>query len=167
MNGETRKMFGSSWVPEGLLAGLIGYLTVAFFFGAVNLVSGDSPFHTAALLGSALFFGVRTVGEVVQGPGPIIAYNGFHVLLSLAVGLVAAWLIFQTERNRNLWFIVFFMFLAGFILSVAVVGVLASELVPLLSWPAVLAANVAAGLTAGGYLWWRHSRLLMELIDED
>lgn len=154
-------------MPEGLLAGFIGYGTVAVLFGALNLGSGNPPFHTAALLGSALFYGARTVGEVVQGPGPIFAYNGFHVLLSLMVGVVAAWLIFQTERNRNLWFIVFFMFLAGFILSVAVVGVLATELVPLLSWPAVVLANVAAGLTAGGYLWWRHSRFLTELMEEE
>jgi hypothetical protein len=99
----------------------------------------------------------------VAGPAPIIAYNGVHILLSLAIGLGAAWLIFQTEKNRPLWFVVFFVFLAGFVYSVAVMGVFAAEIVPLLSWPRILLANIGAGVTVGGYLWWRHSRLLMEL----
>lgn len=157
----------SAWIPEGLLAGLIGYLTVAILFGAVNLVSGEAISHTASLLGSALFFGARSGAEVVAGPGPIIAYNGVHILISLIIGLGAAWLIFQTEKNRPLWFIVFFVFLAGFIYSVALVGVLVAEVAHLLSWGVIVLANLAAGVTAGGFLWWRHSRLLVQLARED
>ncbi len=156
-----------AWVPVGLLAGLIGYVTVVALFGFINVVGGEAVFHTAALLGSALFFGARGAAEVVAGPGPIIAYNGVHMLVSLVIGLGAAWLIFQTEKNHPLWFIVFFVFLAGFIYSVALVGVLVAEVVELLSWPVIVIANVAAGVTAGGYLWWRHSRLLVELTEED
>ena len=147
----------SSWIVEGLVAGLIGYMTVVALFGFVNLASGEPLFHTAALLGSAVFFGARSATEIVPGPGPIIAYNGVHILVALVIGLGAAWLIFQTEKNRPLWFIVFFVFLAGFIYSVVVVGVLAAELTHLLSWPMIVLANVAAGVTAGGYLWLRHS----------
>ena len=157
----------SSWIAEGLLAGLIGYVTVVALFGIMNLVGGEGLFHTAALLGSALFFGARSAAQVVAGPGPIIAYNGVHILMSLAVGLAAAWLIFQTEKNHPLWFIVFFIFLAGFILSLVVMGVLVAEIAHLLSWPVIVAADLAAGITAGGYLWWRHSRLLGELARED
>ena len=87
--------------------------------------------------------------------------------MSLVVGLAAAWLIFQTEKNHPLWFIVFFIFLAGFILSLVVMGVLVAEIAHLLSWPVIVAADLAAGITAGGYLWWRHSRLLGELARED
>ncbi|NNM06740.1 MAG: hypothetical protein HKO65_16720 [Gemmatimonadetes bacterium] len=155
-----------SWVPEGLLAGLIGYVTVVALFGVINLAGGEPAFHTAALLGSAMFFGARSAAEIVAGPGPVIAYNGVHILVSLVIGLGAAWLIFQTEKNHPLWFIVFFIFLAGFIYTVALVGVLVAEVVGLLSWPVIVAANLAAGVTAGGYLWWRHSRLLVELTEE-
>ena len=154
---------GSAWVVEGLVAGLVGYGTVVVLFGVINLLGGDGLFHTASLLGSALFFGARSTAEITPGPAPIIAYNGIHILVSLVIGLGAAWLIFQTEKNRPLWFVVFFIFLAGFIYSVVVVGVLAAELVHLLSWPVIVVANVAAGVTAGGYLWWRHSVLLEEL----
>jgi hypothetical protein len=157
----------SSWITEGLVAGLVGYGTVMAIFGVVNLATGEALFHTAALLGSALFFGARGAGVVVAGPAPIIAYNGVHILVSLAIGLGAAWLIFQTEKNRPLWFVVFFVFLAGFVYSVAVMGVFAAEIVPLLSWPLILLANIGAGVTVGGYLWWRHSRLLAELSKEE
>jgi hypothetical protein len=154
-------------LTEGLLAGLIGYVTVVALFGVLNLLGGEAVFHTAALLGSALFFGARSAAEVVAGPGPIIAYNGVHILVSLIIGLGAAWLIFQTEKNHPLWFIVFFIFLAGFIYSVALVGVLVAEVADLLPWSVIVIANVAAGLTAGGYLWWRHSRLMVELAEEE
>jgi hypothetical protein len=46
-------------------------------------------------------------------------------------------------------------------------GVFAAEVVHLLSWPRILLANLAAGATAGGYLWWRHARLVTELGTED
>ncbi len=156
-----------NWIPEGLLAGLIGYITVVALFGVVNLASGQAVFHTAALLGSALFFGAREASDAVAGPGPVIAYNGVHILVSLVIGLLAAWLIFQTEKHRPLWFVVFFVFLAGFIYSVVVMGVLAAEVVHLLSWPAIVAANLVAGVAAGGYLWWRHAQLLAELARGD
>jgi hypothetical protein len=156
-----------SWIAEGLLAGLIGYVTVVALFGVINLLGGETVFHTAALLGSALFFGARSAAEITAGPAPIIAYNGVHILISLIIGMGAAWLIFQTEKNHPLWFIVFFVFLAGFIYSVVLVGVLVAEVSALLSWGVIVLANVAAGLTAGGYLWWRHSRLLVELARED
>jgi hypothetical protein len=157
----------SSWITEGLVAGLIGYITVVALFGVVNLASGEALFQTATLLGSALFYGAGSAEEAVAGPGPIIAYNGVHILVSLLIGLGAAWLIFQTEKNRPLWFIVFFIFLAGFIYSVVLVGVLTAEMTHLLTWHTILIANVAAGITAGGYLWWRHSRLLVELAEEE
>lgn len=151
------------WVGEGLITGFVGYLTVILLFGVLNLIAGEGFFHTPALLGSALFFqGGGAAGGAV-GPAPVIAYNGIHLLVSLLIGLGAAWLVFQTERNRPLWFVVFFIFLAGFIYSVVVMGVFAAEVAQVLSWPVIVLANLLAGVTAGGYLWWRHSLLVKEL----
>lgn len=151
------------WPAEGLITGFIGYLTVAIFFAAMNLFAGEGLFHTPALLGSALFSTGGEEGTLLRGPAPIIAYNGIHLLVSLLIGLAAAWLVFQTERNRPLWFAIFFVFLAGFIYSVAFMGIFAAELAYLLSWPVIVVANLMAGITAGGYLWWRHDRLWAEL----
>ena len=154
------------WVAEGLITGFIGYLTVILLFGVLNLVSGEGFFHTPAALGSALFFRSGDAGGMTMGPAPIVAYNGVHILASLLIGVGAAWLVFQTERNRPLWYIVFFVFLAGFIYSLVVMGIFASEMAGILSWPAILMANLLAGVTAGGYLWWRHGRLV-GLLGED
>ena len=152
-----------SWLVEGLVTGLIGYVTVVALFAVANLLRGEGLFHTPALLGSALFFGLRDPMALEAGPAPIIAYNGVHILVALLIGLGAAWLVFQTERNRPLWFLVFFVFLAGFIYSVVIMGVFGAEIVHVLSWPVIVMANVAAGITAGGYLWQRHASLLGEL----
>jgi hypothetical protein len=153
----------SSWVVEGLVTGLVGYVTVVVLFAALNVFAGEGVFRTAALLGSALFFGFREGADPVAGPAPIIAYNGVHILVSLLIGLGAAWLVFETEKHKPLWFIVFFLFLAGFIYSVVVMGVFAAEIVHLLSWPVIVIANLAAGIAAGGYLGWRHAQTAREL----
>jgi PPE-repeat protein len=163
--GEIMKK--GSWVGEGLATGLIGYVTVVVLFAVLNLSAGEEVFHTAAILGSALFFGAGEAGNAVGGPAPVIAYNGVHMTVSLLIGMGAAWLVFQAERNHPIWFVVFFIFLAGFIFSIALVGVFLAELAGLLSWPAILVANLAAGVTAGGFLWWRHVQLLVELAEED
>jgi hypothetical protein len=154
-------------VVEGLVTGLIGYVTVVLLFIVVNLVAGRAPFHTAGLLGSVLFFGLRDPGQLVLEPGPIIAYNGVHMVVSLLIGLGAAWLVFQAEKYRPLWYAVFFIFLAGFIYSVALMGVFAVEVAHVLSWASIILANLAAGITAGGYLWWRHSTLLAAVGEDE
>lgn len=156
----------ASWLVEGLVTGLVGYFTVVVFFLITNLAAGHDPFHTPALLGSALFFGVREAASVLQGPAPIIAYNGVHMVVSVLIGLGAAWLVFQTEKNQPLWYVVFFIFLMGFIYSVVVMGVLASELAHLLSWSPILLANALAGIAAGGYLWRRHATLVRRASEE-
>lgn len=150
------------WVTEGLITGFVGYGTVVLFFALLNVFSGEGIFHTPEVLGSALFFSGQ-VGSPPSGPAPIIAYNGIHVLISLIIGLGAAWLVFQTERHRPLWFVVFFIFLAGFVFGVVIVGVMAAEVSELISWPVIVLANLLAGITAGGYLWRRHRRLWIEL----
>ncbi len=161
MNGK------APWVAEGLVTGLIGYGTVVVFFGLANLATGQPVFHTASLLGSALFFGARDPGAWVAGPGPVIAYNGVHILVSLCIGLGAAWLVFQTEKHRPLWFLIFFVALAGFIYSVVVMGVLASEIAHLLSWTLIVGANIVSGITAGLYLGRRHARLWGAIYSSD
>jgi len=46
----------------GLVSGLIGYGTVVLVVSLMNILGGRSPFHTAAVLGSTLFSGLRDPG---------------------------------------------------------------------------------------------------------
>lgn len=96
---------------DGLLAGLVGYATVAVLFAALNVAQGRSVFYTAALLGSDLFYGAAAPGDVVVAPGPVLAFNGVHLFLFIAAGIVMAWLAGLAERVPQGWYLVVVLFL--------------------------------------------------------
>lgn len=148
---------------QGLVAGFIGYAAVALFFAVFNLIAGRSPFFTAAFLGGALFYGVSDPAQVVIGPGPVFAYNGVHLLMFLALGMVASWLALLSERGPQFWYIgaILFLFvvfhLFGFVLLVT--GGVQSVLP---TWT-VFASTVLAGTAMFAYLLWVHPRFRSEL----
>jgi hypothetical protein len=92
-------------VSHGMIAGVIGYLAVVLFFTIANLAMGRSPFYTAALLGEAVFYGLRDPAEVVVWPGAVLAYNGLHLIVFLFLGMIAAWLAYLSERGPEFWYI--------------------------------------------------------------
>lgn len=148
---------------EGLIAGLIGYVTVALFYGVVNLLWGRSPFFTAALLGAALVEHPGGVAAVEVTAPAVIAYNGVHLVAFLAIGFGAAWLVFETERYPRFWYPVFFLFVAAFIYSLAAILVFAAPVADAAFWWSVAGANVVAAVAMGAYLWRAHPRLWQEL----
>lgn len=77
---------------QGLVAGLLGYAAVVLFFALVNALSGRPVFHTAGVLGSALFYGAKALSEVGTTAGPVLAFNGLHLVVCVAFGILAAWL---------------------------------------------------------------------------
>jgi hypothetical protein len=83
---------------QGLVAGLIGYAMVAIVMAIANVILGRSPFHTAALLGSTMFYGLDDPSRLTIWAGPVLAYNGFHLLIFLGLGVVAAWFAHFAER---------------------------------------------------------------------
>jgi hypothetical protein len=147
-------------LTQGFVAGLIGYAAVALFFVLVNIVGGRSPFHTAAALGAVLFYGLEDPARLVIEPGPVFAYNGFHLILSVVVGTVGAWLVFETERHHFMWYFVFMIFLAGFVYSVTAIGIIAAEIANVVPWWSVVAANVVWVIALGSYLWFQHRGLV-------
>lgn len=148
---------------RGLVAGLIAYLTVAIFLAVVNLVAGRSPFYTAAAMGSALFYGAVGRGEVLVEPGPIIAYNGVHLVSLIVIGWLWAFLLTEIEKHHGLWYFIFFVMLAGFLYSLLLVGIVGAEIIGAVSWWAVVVSNFLWATTMGWYLLATHSRLLGEL----
>lgn len=152
---------------QGLVAGLLGYATVAIFFVVENLIAGRSPLYTAAVLGQTMFYGGLESGRVAIEPGPILAYNGVHMVASVIVGLVASWLVFETERHHPLWYFLFFVFLAGFIYSLVAIGILGAEIANAIEWWSVAVANLAWVLAMGAYLLVMHRGLLRELREEE
>jgi hypothetical protein len=96
---------------EGLTAGLIGYGAVAGFFLVADPLAGRPLFHTPALLGAALFFGLQDPAALVVRPAPVAAYNGLHCLVFLGLGLLAAWLARLAERAPVGWLLGLNLFL--------------------------------------------------------
>jgi hypothetical protein len=149
----------------GLVSGLIGYATVVVLVGALNLVMGRSLFHTAALFGSVMFYGLEDPAALRIEAGPVLAYNMVHVLTFLAVGIFASWLVSLAERFPAaqyfilvvLVFIAFHVF-AGLLLFAA----------PLLgggAWLIVGVSGVVAAALMGWYLLRTHPLLRQELRD--
>lgn len=144
-------------LSQGVIAGFIGYMVFVIFFAVTNTVAGESPFHTAHLIGSALL----RVGNPAAGAeaAPVLAYNGIHLLAAILIGIVASFLFLEVELHPMLWYLVMFLFIAGLLYSVAVGGIIAGEIAGAVSWGQVVAVNVLAALFSGIYLYRAHPRL--------
>ena len=131
---------------DGLVAGLVGYLAVVLFVALWNVVAGRSPFYTAALLGEAVFLGLRDMAAVTLDVGMVLAFNGLHLLAFLIFGFFGAWLVYETELHPSFWYLAFALFLAAALLAygamVALVALVGGIISPLL---VVLASMVGVG----------------------
>jgi hypothetical protein len=139
-------------LKEGFTAGLIGAALVAVWFLIADTIAGQ-PFFTPAMLGSAVFWGVRDPAAVQMVFAAIIGYTMIHVMAFLLVGSIAAALASMVERFPSTLFLVvvlFAIFEFGFYL---VVAVLARPLLGALAWWAVAAGNLIAAVGMGYYFW--------------
>src|SRR5262247_3549409 len=85
-----------SVLREGVIAGVIGAVVVATWFLVFDIARGR-PFLTPALLGAAVFHGVRTPEGVPIAFGAILGYTILHVFAFVAFGVVAASVIAVSE----------------------------------------------------------------------
>jgi hypothetical protein len=159
------KLWYRVWT-EGMVAGIVGYAVVDLSFAIVNVLLGRSPFFSAALLGSRLFFGLDDPSELVIQVGPVLAYNGAHLVVFLGLGFVTAWLANFAERGPSFWYIGLVMFLVIVAHVVAAFLVLTEPLRAVLSAWHVLATTFLATLAMTGYIWWIHPRLHEEHVGD-
>ena len=150
---------------QGLITGLVGYAVVAIYFAVGNLIEGRSPFYTAALMGGALFYGVRDLAGISIAPGPIFAYNGFHMIVFLMLGYVAAWLAQLAERGPHLWYVgvTFYIFIAFHVFGATFV-LPAPLREAMLNW-GTLGAGVVASVAMALFLIGVHPKLRAEMRD--
>ncbi len=147
MRASTRTL-----LSQGFLTGIIGYALVAGSYVVMNTLAGRAPLSTAAALGHALFGNGGMPASPAADPGPLIAYNGVHLLFFVLIGIAAAWLIAEAELHPRLWYLVAFAFIAGFIYSYFAVVVAVAELSVEISPWSIVAANLAAAAGMGIYL---------------
>jgi hypothetical protein len=92
---------------NSIYTGLVGYLVVAVLFLVLDPLLGRGFLYTPALLGSALFYGLSDPAALTMRPGPIIAYNGAHLVVFLVLGLIVGELTYASLRLRQqAWYLV-------------------------------------------------------------
>jgi hypothetical protein len=143
-------------VRDGLVVGLIGYAAVALFYSGFDVLAARDPLYTVDLLGKAVFRGLRDPG-VVLFPLPldgaaIFLYNALHLVLALAIGLVVTALAGEAERQPGRSRLVLLTLIAGFVVTIAIVGLLTTSMRPVLPWWSIVVANGLAVTVAGAYL---------------
>jgi len=143
---------------EGFVAGLIGAGAVALWFLIVDVIAGR-PFFTPAMLGSAVFWGVRDPALVVIEYSRIIGYTMIHVSAFIIVGTVAAALAAEVEVAPPTLYLLVVMFAVvefGFYIMLAL---LAQPLLGALTWWNVAIGNAIAAYGMGYYLWREHPKI--------
>ena len=158
MTEERRRL-----IQEGFVAGLLGYGAVVVLFGILNLAAGESPFHTASLLGSALLgSSLDQAGEL----GPVLAYNGLHLVVSVLLGTAAAFLAARAEVDHDLGSGVIFGLLAlgGWI--PIFFGAITVEYLHALSWVEVVSGSVVGAGAILAYIGRAHWSLVQALFEE-
>ncbi len=155
----------SRWLWQGLVAGLIGYAAVAIYLAVGSLMAGRSPFYTAALMGGALFYGVRDLAGVAVAAGPVFAYNGLHLIVFLMLGFMAAWLAQLAERGPHLWYVgVTFYIVVAFHLFGATFMLPGPLREAMLNW-GTLSAGIVGSIAMAAFLIGVHPLLRAEMRD--
>ena len=155
---ETRRQM----FTEGLVAGVIGYATIAVFYALLNLALGHPFLSTARLLGGGLVS--QSLAESTP-LAPVLAFNAVHLLALLIVGTAISWLLYETEHHPDLWLLTFMTGLMALSFAEGFMLVVAEPAMTVLPWWSVVAANLAAGLTVGGYLLRSHRSLLQAVTE--
>ena len=146
-------------LEQGAVAGLIGFAAVAVIFAALNLAQGRSPFYTAALLGASLFYGATDPAQVAVAPPAVFAYNGLHLVVFLAFGIIASALAIVADRGRQLWYVALFFFLFVSFHLEGFVQALSYPMRQAIPEVAVWSAGIAASLAMGAYILRQHPRM--------
>jgi hypothetical protein len=150
-------------LSEGLRVGMAGAAAVAVWFLVLDLAAG-APFRTPALLGAALFHGLRDAGALVITPGLVGAYTVVHGVLFALFGWAAAGLFTLADRERHVLFGVFMLFMCFEVAAFAFVAVLGSWLLHTITPGAIIGANLIATVVMLSLLFRSHRRAPSEIL---
>jgi hypothetical protein len=158
---EPRTVAADAFYQDGIVAGLIGAVTIAIWFLILDTARGR-PLYTPSLLGTAIF----RHGQALASPETlpvsfemVLMYTFVHGLVFCVIGGVAARLLQLAEDRPNFGFgivLLFVVFEFGF---VGAAMVFAEPVLHALAWPAVLVGNLLAAGAMATYLWRRHRTL--------
>jgi hypothetical protein len=134
-------------VLRGIVAGVVGATTLAFWFLLVDAAQG-APFRTPALLASS----IMGMEDLQTRPGLIAFYTLIHYAAFVVVGIFTVWALSRVAWGPSILLglvLGFVLFDLVFYASVYVTGI---DVVQELGWVEVLAGNLIAGVSIMGYL---------------
>ncbi len=146
-------------LSQGALAGFIGYATLAGLVSIIDTASGRSPFHTAAVLGASLFYGITDPAQAQVLPAYVLAYNGAHLLVFLLLGMIGAALATVADRGSQLWYLSTFFFIFVAFHAIGALQAVSESMRSSLSESMIWIGGIAAAVAMGGYLMWAHPRM--------
>lgn len=143
-------------IYDGLVVGLIAYAAVAVLYGVFDLLAARGALYTVNQLGLALVRGVRDTGQVGM-PIPldyaaIALYNALHLFASLAIGFVVTGLVAHSLERPARAPTILVVLIAGFVGTVALIGVVTIPMRPVLPWWSIILANTLAVMVAARYV---------------
>jgi hypothetical protein len=150
-------------VREGVVAGVIGAAAVAVLILVFDVAAG-APLQSPAILGSAIFKGIRDPNLVTVSAGPIIGYTILHGAGFILVGLIAAFLVNAAEREPAMVLALLIFFAAFEVFFLALIAFWALPVLGTLAWWEILAGNLVASLAMLYYFHRRHPGLARSLI---
>ena len=150
---------------RGLVAGLIGAVTVAVWFLIVDFVLRE-PFYTPAALASMLFQGGHAPQAVEIGLEPVLGYTLVHFAFFILFGVMVSALVAQVEKFPPLILGLLIVFVVFEVFFIAMVAMLGRWLLQELAWWSILVGNVLAAAAMSTYLWKTHPRLREGLTSE-
>ena len=152
-----------SLIREGIGVGLAGAVAVAAWFLLYDLAAGV-PFRTPALLGAAIFDGLRDPAALVITPALVLKYTVLHGLAFLAFGIAVASLFALVDYERRVLFAVFMLFCCFEVFVIGMVMALAERLIEEIPIWAILGANLLAAGVMLGILFRSHHRMPREVL---
>lgn len=149
---------------EGMIAGVVGALTVAVWFLVLDTLSGR-PLWTPTVLGTVLFrrgAGLDTPESLAVSAEMVLMFTWVHGLVFVALGGLVALLLAHVERHPSSGFgvlLLFVIFQFGFIVAATI---FAAPVLRLLSAWSILVANLLAATAMTAYFRRRHPGLRVE-----
>ena len=147
---------------EGVTVGLIGAATVMGWLFIVDLAAG-MPLRTPALLGAALFDGVRDAAAVTVTARLVAGYTAVYLAGFAALGLGLAGLFALAEREKRVLALIFILGCCLVVVFLAMVYALSQWLGQAVTPAIFLTAHVLAAVAVVGVLAYFHGRLLRRL----
>ena len=155
------KLDAAQFYRDGMIAGVLGALTVALWFLIIDTLSGR-PLWTPTVLGTVLFRGgggLATPETLPVSAEMVLMFTWVHGLVFVVLGGIVSLLLDHAERHPSSGFGVLLLFVVLQFGFIAVATVFAAPVLRVLSSWSILVANLLAAAAMTAYFRWRHPGL--------